>query len=109
MSAEENHPAFWKRGEWTWRWLLVLGSSSRRLHRIASFVHQEKVQWVGVSGAVALCGKAGDFRMPGMLTRMYGNRCPECARLAGVAPETKGAPYNRDEDEAGCEGPRREG
>lgn len=101
-----DRPVFWKRGEWSWRWLLVLNSSSRRLHRIASFTHLEKIQWVGVSGAAALCGKAGDFGMPGMLTRMYGTRCPECARLAGVDLKAKGVPYNNDEEEDGCEGPR---
>jgi len=75
---------------WRFRWLVV--GDWNRLHRVTSGKVEDS-KFVGVKKGRSLCGLTGSFRMPGILSRMYLQRCAHCCRVAGI-PVGDGAPFN---------------
>lgn len=78
---------------WRSRWL-YREAMTGRLHRVAEALWDDPAEMI-VADAVMVCGERGRFRMPGMLSRMEGARCPVCCRALGI-PRGKGAPFNSE-------------
>ena len=88
---------------WRWRWLrLTRGGTS--LHRIASLsgTQSKREEWPHCMPGVAVCGKSGEWSMPGVFSRMDAPLCRSCRRLLGIVT-THGHPYNAGEHERYCE------
>ena len=75
---------------WRSRWLVLPGWN--RLHRISE-IEWEDAEMVSGEG-VTVCGLRGFMFMPGMVSRLYLERCAHCCRLVGIAPGA-GAPFNK--------------
>lgn len=78
------------RRTWRFRWCLM--EPGHALHRVVGGRHVRK-RFVGIVGGRTLCGKRGEFYMPGMFSRMGERRCAQCCRVAGI-PWGYGAPFN---------------
>jgi len=90
MMAETLPPLPIETEHWRSRWLVDRRWNA--LHRISSIkwdVPDEMISGVGV----AVCGRKRTFRMPGLLSRLWLKRCPECCKALGI-PTGEGAPFN---------------
>ena len=83
LPIDDNH--------WRSRWLQFADNGV--MHRVSRIAWQETEMIAG--DGITLCGCRGHLHMPGVLSRMYGNRCPACCRVLGVATGP-GAPYFED-------------
>lgn len=77
---------------WRSRWLVL--PSWNRLHRVSEITWEGDEDEMNRGYGVTLCGRKGYLVMPGILSRMGGQRCAHCCRLAGV-PRGDGAPFNQ--------------
>lgn len=64
----------------------------RALHRVVGG-RVTREHFVGVIQGATLCGKRGNFYMPGILERIGLPRCAQCCRAARI-PWGYGAPFN---------------
>jgi hypothetical protein len=83
LPIDENH--------WRSRWLQL--DDNGLMHRVSRIEWQDNEMIAGEG--VTICGWRGHLHMPGILARMYGDRCPACCKALGIAPG-QGAPYNED-------------
>lgn len=104
---------FRHRDTWRWRWLQTSTGNSSILHRLTKRTRwNRKGEIAGYPEAMRFrvcaegwtaCGMRGVFEMPGILSRMGARRCPRCCDVVGV-PHGRGAPFNGDIREPGCQG-----
>ena len=71
------------------RWLQSRGS---RMHRISEIVWEEIDEMIQGRGTT-VCGIEGQFRMPGIFSRIGAPRCPACGDALGI-PRGDGIPFN---------------
>ena len=76
---------------WRSRWLYLDNESG--LHRVSS-IEWDDTEMIAGTG-LTVCGQRGRLTMPGILGRMYGERCPACCEALAL-PVGQGAPYNED-------------
>lgn len=78
------------RNNWRSRWLV--NARWKVLHRISDIEWNDQDQWISGRG-ITICGQAGEFRMPGIFSRMELRRCEKCCKALGI-PAGDGAPMN---------------
>lgn len=79
---------------WRSRWLVL--PSWRVLHRVAEAKWKNVADYGGSfveATGTTVCGKSGELRMPGILSRMGLSRCKQCCRALDI-PTGSGAPLN---------------
>lgn len=75
--------------DWRRRWLVT--GRWYALHRIAE-IEWRTAERLGGRGT-AICGRKGNWQMPGIFSRMGLKRCPNCCKLLAIPPGD-GAPFN---------------
>jgi len=76
---------------WRSRWLHL--NDGTEIHRVARITWENGEMIVGEG--LTVCGKFGFLQMPGILSRMYADRCAACCTALNIA-QGSGAPYNED-------------
>lgn len=84
--------------DWRRRWL-TLGAGDC-LHRVSAIVwDHDEVRTAGKG--VTVCGRRGRLHVPGILSRMHGERCGQCCEALDI-PRGHGAPGNSGESWEGA-------
>lgn len=83
LSIDEDH--------WRSRWLHL--DDDNTMHRVSS-IAWDTIEMISGNG-LTVCGQRGRLQMPGIFSRMYGDRCPACCEALDI-PAGQGAPFNED-------------